>query len=135
LDALPGVFAQLAHGLLDVRAGEELDREEPCLVEPARNRQHHARRHPLGPETLVAIADRGVDETDFVHGNSSAAQACAGPSGRIRNSACPNSTNCPLDTRIFSITPCVSVLTLVNTFITSISPTVAPSATRVPCCT
>ncbi len=56
-------------------------------------------------------------------------------SGRSRNSVCPNSTKSPLPTRMLSIVPAVSVLTLVNTFITSIRPTVPPTSTLVPTCT
>jgi len=62
LDALPGILAQLAHRFLDVRAREQLDRQKAGRIEALGDRQHHAGRHPLGPETLVAVADGGVDE-------------------------------------------------------------------------
>ena len=48
-DALPRIFAKLPHRLLDVRAREQLDRQETRLIEPPGDRQHHAGRHPLRP--------------------------------------------------------------------------------------
>ncbi len=65
-----GILAQLAHGLLDVRAREQLDRLEAGLVQVLGDRQHHAGRHPLSPQTLMAVADGGVDEVNVFHGRS-----------------------------------------------------------------
>ena len=53
---------------------EQLDRLEPGSIEPLGDRQHHAGRHALGPQALVAVADRGVDEMDVVHVASGAAR-------------------------------------------------------------
>src|SRR3954453_10048997 len=110
-----------------MRARQQLDRFEAGLVQILGDRQDHAGRHPLGPQALMPVADRGVDEVDVFHGRSLRDQF-----GRNRNKGWPNSTNSPLDTRMRSITPAVSVLTLANTFITSISPTVAPATTLLP---
>jgi hypothetical protein len=53
-----------------MRAREQLDRFEAGFVQIFGDRQHHASRHPLRPQTLVAITDGGVDEVDVVHRRS-----------------------------------------------------------------
>ena len=50
--------------------GEQLDRFETGLVQVLGDRQHHAGRHPLGPQALMAVADGGVDEVNVFHGRS-----------------------------------------------------------------
>ena len=49
---LPGIFPKLAHGFLEMRPGNQLDAFEPGVVQLLGDRQHHARRHVLGPQTL-----------------------------------------------------------------------------------
>src|SRR5690348_295893 len=52
--------------------------------------------------------------------------------GLTRNRFCPNSTVCPLVTRIFAMVPRVSALMLLNTFIASMTQTSLSSSTREP---
>src|SRR3972149_6028080 len=65
--ALPGIVLQLAHGFLEMGAGNQLDAFEPGIVQLLGDRQHHARGHILRPQALMAVADRSVDETNGVH--------------------------------------------------------------------
>src|SRR4051794_28572584 len=55
--------------------------------------------------------------------------------GFTRNSGCPNSTVCPLLTRILAIVPRHSALMLLKTFIASIMQTSDSSSTVEPTCT
>ena len=66
-DELERVFLQLADALLEQGAGDELDRFEPGPVEARGDRQHHAGGHGRRPQALMAVANGGVDETDFGH--------------------------------------------------------------------
>src|SRR3990172_1803962 len=65
--AFPGILAQLAHAFGDLDGGAQLDRVEPGLVDLRRDRDHHAGPHVKGPETLLPVAQRGVDKPNLVH--------------------------------------------------------------------
>jgi hypothetical protein len=50
-----------------VRSRDQLDTFVAGAVEILGNGQHHARRHVLGPQALMAVADGGIDETYGFH--------------------------------------------------------------------
>src|SRR5437667_144275 len=49
-----------------MRAGDQLDGIESGLIHSFRDRQHHARGHVLGPQTLVPVTDCRIDEFNSV---------------------------------------------------------------------
>ena len=57
-----GIFLELAHAFFQMRAGDQFNRVEAGAVQSFGDRQHHARGHVFGPETLMAVANRGVDK-------------------------------------------------------------------------
>src|SRR5690349_19218383 len=52
-----------------MRARDQLNGVEAGAIEGFGHRQHHAGRHVLGPEALVAVANSSVDETNAVSGH------------------------------------------------------------------
>ena len=78
--ALEGVFEQLTDHLFLEAVGMDLDRIEARLIEMAEHGQHHIRAHVGCPQTLLAVAHRGVDEADLARG--ARLRPCAFPCGR-----------------------------------------------------
>src|SRR5262249_62201797 len=70
-DALPGILALVAHGDTHVGRGGEVDRLEAHPI------HHRADGESLGrvdadgrPGALIAITERGIDESDLSHAES-----------------------------------------------------------------
>src|SRR5499426_2964625 len=63
---IPGVFFVLAHVLLEHDAEKKLHGLEAGLIHILRRGQHGADFHVKRPQTLVAVAQGGVDESNFV---------------------------------------------------------------------
>lgn len=68
---LPGVLPQVAHAHVEDGAAHQVDRLEPGAVQDGRDGQHHGGGHARGPEGLVSVAERRVDERDGAHRVSS----------------------------------------------------------------
>src|SRR5690606_27628946 len=90
--------------------------------------QNHARGHIGRPEAHLPITQCRVYDVDLRHAD---APSSASP-GFTRNKGCPNSTSSPFCTHRSTMTPRKSDFTAVNTFITSMSPTVVSSVTALP---
>ena len=63
---IPGIFLVLAHILLEHDAEKELHGLEAGLIHMLRGGQHGADFHVERPQTLVAVAQGGVDKSNFV---------------------------------------------------------------------
>src|SRR3990170_6141632 len=68
---LPRIVPLLAHDFLKPAADEKLHRVEAGLIHVAQDRMHHARGHVVRPQARVAVAHRGINDANFVHGKSS----------------------------------------------------------------
>ena len=62
LHAAPGVFPQVAHAHVEDRAAQDVDGVVAHAVERGEDGRHHRRGHARGPQALVRIAQRHVDE-------------------------------------------------------------------------
>jgi hypothetical protein len=62
--ALPGVLAQVAHAHVEYGAADQIDGLEAGAVEARRQLAHHGRGHACGPQALVGVAQRHIDETN-----------------------------------------------------------------------
>ena len=78
--ALPRVLAQIAHADVEHGAADQIDGFEAGAIEPRRDVGHHRGRHAGGPQALVRVAQRHVDEPyGFFAGFAGAHQCtCAG---------------------------------------------------------
>jgi len=63
----PRVLLELADVFLDHDRNEKLHRFETDAVHLRRGAEHRIGLHPQGPETLLAVAQSGVDERDLTH--------------------------------------------------------------------
>src|SRR5690349_22502273 len=65
--ALPRVLAQFFDALRKLNRSAELNRFETCRIDVFDNRDDHAGTHVVSPETLLAIAQSGIDKNDVSH--------------------------------------------------------------------
>ncbi len=84
--AFPRVFPEKPDADVEHRPADQIDSFEPRFIEFRGDLFHHRRGHPSRPQTLVAVTDGNVDQTNF--------SAHAGPfspfatQARFRSSAC-----------------------------------------------
>src|ERR687891_414813 len=62
----PGILLVFADIFFEHDADEELHRLKASLIDVFRGREHGGEFHVQGPKALVAVANGGVDKTDFV---------------------------------------------------------------------
>jgi hypothetical protein len=63
LDATPRTLVQVAHAHVEYRTAQDIDVRIADLVDSRQDRRHHRSGHARGPQTLMRVAQRNVDET------------------------------------------------------------------------
>jgi len=64
----PRILFLLANVFLDHRGAEKFQRLKPRAIHCLGNGEHRPRSHPQRPETLLPVAQGGIDKMNFAHG-------------------------------------------------------------------